>query len=67
MREALESGRYTPKVLTDQAAARDVGVSGVPALVVGAGDKGYLVSGAQPYETLREVLDRISAGEAFAE
>ena len=67
MREALESGRYTPKVLADQAAARDVGVSGVPALVVGSGDKGYLVSGAQPYEMLRQVIDRISAGEAFAE
>ncbi|WP_445502062.1 DsbA family oxidoreductase [Microvirga sp. G4-2] len=56
LREALISGRYEPRVLDDQHLARQIGISGVPALVVSAGHQAYLVSGAQPYETVKDVI-----------
>jgi predicted DsbA family dithiol-disulfide isomerase len=56
LREALETGRYTQKVLDDQRLAQQIGISGVPALIVGAGRQAYLVSGAQPYETVKDVI-----------
>ncbi len=48
MREALESGRHTNKVLEDQRLAQEVGISGVPALVISGGDRAYLLSGPSP-------------------
>jgi predicted DsbA family dithiol-disulfide isomerase len=56
LREALASGLYSAKVLEDQHLARQVGISGVPALVISAGQQAYLVSGAQPYETIKDVI-----------
>lgn len=53
-RAVLESDRYTDEVREDQAQARRYGISGVPFYVV---DGRYGVSGAQPVEALREVLD----------
>jgi predicted DsbA family dithiol-disulfide isomerase len=66
LREALESGRHAAKVLADQQLAREIGVSAVPALVLSAGEKGYLVNGAQPYEALRGVLEQAVKAEALA-
>ncbi|KLK94117.1 DSBA oxidoreductase [Microvirga vignae] len=56
LREALISGRYVQRVLDDQHLARQIGISGVPALIVSAGHQTYLVSGAQPYETVKDVI-----------
>ena len=67
LREALESARHAEKVLRDQRLAREFGITGVPALVVSSGDKGYLVTGAQPYDALRGVLDGALRAEALAE
>ena len=53
---ALDEPRYRDAVLTDIGTARDYGLSGVPALVFQ--DK-YLVSGAQPYETLVRVTEQV--------
>jgi predicted DsbA family dithiol-disulfide isomerase len=58
LREALASGRYTQRVLEDQKLARQIGISGVPALIITAGAQAYLVSGAQPYETIKDVIGR---------
>jgi len=58
LRGALEQGRHTERVLEDEQLARQIGISGVPALIVTAGAQAYLVSGAQPYETVKEVIDR---------
>jgi predicted DsbA family dithiol-disulfide isomerase len=58
LREALASGRYTQRVLEDQQLARQIGISGVPALIVTAGAQAYLVSGAQSYETVKNVIER---------
>ncbi|MCB5174981.1 DsbA family oxidoreductase [Microvirga lenta] len=68
LREALGDGRYTRGVLEDQRLAQEIGISGVPALVVSAGEQAYLLSGAQPYETVREVIERAlgSVGGAVA-
>lgn len=60
LREALEKGRHTQKVVEDERLAQQIGISGVPALVVSNGRHAYLVSGAQPVETVREVIARAS-------
>jgi predicted DsbA family dithiol-disulfide isomerase len=56
LRTALESGRHEARVLEDEKLARQIGISGVPALIVTAGAQAYLVSGAQPYETVTGVI-----------
>lgn len=54
VRAALEDGRYRAAVTSDIDMARQIGVTGVPFVVV---DMKYAVSGAQPPEVFREVLD----------
>jgi predicted DsbA family dithiol-disulfide isomerase len=61
LREALTSGRYVQRVIEDQQLARQIGISGVPALIVTAGAQAYLVSGAQPYEAVKDVIARAIA------
>jgi predicted DsbA family dithiol-disulfide isomerase len=61
LREALTSGRYEQRVIEDQQLARQIGISGVPALIVTAGAQAYLVSGAQPYEAVKDVIARAIA------
>jgi predicted DsbA family dithiol-disulfide isomerase len=61
LRDALESGRYTQKVTEDERIAQEIGISGVPALVISAGQQAYLLSGAQPYETVKEVIARATS------
>jgi predicted DsbA family dithiol-disulfide isomerase len=71
LREALREDRYTEKVLQDQVEARELGVSGVPALFVAPPDvpleDARVVEGAQPYGTVRravlEALGEEPAGE----
>ncbi len=61
LRDALESGRYIQKVTEDERLAQEIGISGVPALVVSAGQQAYLLSGAQPYETVKDVIARATS------
>lgn len=58
LREALDSGRYTDKVLEDQRLAREIGIFGVPAIVISGGERTYLLSGAQPYDAVKDVVER---------
>jgi predicted DsbA family dithiol-disulfide isomerase len=60
LRAALDGGRHTPKVVEDEHLARQIGITGVPALVISAGRQAYLLTGAQPVETVREVIARAS-------
>ncbi|MBW0104653.1 DsbA family oxidoreductase [Pseudonocardia sp. KRD291] len=53
-RAALEDGRHADDVAEDLAQARRYGITGVPFFVI---DERYGVSGAQPADALREVLD----------
>jgi predicted DsbA family dithiol-disulfide isomerase len=53
--EVLASDRYRDHVETDEAMARSIGATGVPLFVV---DRRYGISGAQPAETITDVLER---------
>ena len=53
---ALEDEQYEAAVIADIRQAYAYGLNGVPALVFA--DK-YLVSGAQPYAVLREVVEKV--------
>jgi predicted DsbA family dithiol-disulfide isomerase len=66
LREALEKDRYTEKVVEDEHLAQQVGITGVPALVITGGRHAYLLSGAQPVETVREVIARASREDESA-
>ena len=55
---ALDSPELDIAVTADVTRAQMVGITGVPALVF---EQKYLVSGAQPYEVLVEVVDEITA------
>lgn len=53
---ALQDERYAALVDADIDEAYSYGLTGVPALIFG---RRYLVSGAQPYEVLRQVVERV--------
>ena len=52
---ALSSHRYADEVRADEQDAQRFGISGVPFFVI---DRKYGVSGAQPAELLRQILDK---------
>ena len=54
-RAVLADGRYADAVRADERDAQRFGITGVPFFVV---DRTYGVSGAQPAEVLRQVLDK---------
>lgn len=54
-RGVLDSDAYAGDVLADERQARELGITGVPFFVV---DEKYGVSGAQPAELFKEVLER---------
>lgn len=58
VRASLEDGRYEAAVAADIDMARQIGVTGVPFVVL---DMKYAVSGAQPPEVFREVVDKALA------
>lgn len=66
LRGALAEQRYTEKVLRDQVRARELGVSGVPALFVAPPDApledAVVVEGARPYERLERAVG-VALGE----
>ena len=53
---ALQDERFNAQVDADIDEAYSYGLTGVPALIFG---RRYLVSGAQPYEVLRQVVERV--------
>jgi predicted DsbA family dithiol-disulfide isomerase len=53
--DVLASDRYADHVDTDEAMARVLGATGVPLFVI---DRRYGISGAQPPETIADVLER---------
>jgi predicted DsbA family dithiol-disulfide isomerase len=52
----LSVDTFSAAVAADQALARRLGISAVPALVVGGGSDAELLLGAQPLEALRTIL-----------
>jgi predicted DsbA family dithiol-disulfide isomerase len=67
LRTALEQGRFTDAVLRDERLAQAIGISGVPALLVGPHEApleaAEVVSGAQPYERVHAAVERALRGE----
>jgi predicted DsbA family dithiol-disulfide isomerase len=63
LQTALNEGRYTPSVLEKERMAHEIGISGVPALVIYRMDDpestATVISGAQPYEAVRAAVERI--------
>ncbi len=59
---ALERNVYTERVIRDENEAAELGFSGVPAMILNIERpnerKRLLISGAQPYETVRDVVER---------
>ena len=68
LRAALTEGRYTDKVLADERLAQEIGISGVPSMLVSSPGTALadaeMVSGAQPYEPVRAAVERALHGES---
>lgn len=58
LRTALEEDRYALVIDENRRVAGSVGIDAIPAHIFG---RRYLVVGAQPYEALKQVVDRLSA------
>ncbi len=58
LQAALEGREFEAGVLADEREAAELGVSGVPAFVA---DRRLALSGAQPVESLRELVERTRA------
>jgi predicted DsbA family dithiol-disulfide isomerase len=58
LRAAIEEGRYEAMIDENRRLATSVGIDAIPAHVFG---RRYLVLGAQPYEVLKQVVDRVTA------
>ena len=56
LRDAITSGRYESLIDESRREAESVGINAIPAHIFG---RRYLVVGAQPYETFKQVLDRL--------
>ena len=58
LREALEAREFEPGVLADEREAAELGLGGVPAFIA---DGRLALSGVQPLERLRELVERARA------
>jgi predicted DsbA family dithiol-disulfide isomerase len=58
VREVVETGRYDPVIDENRRLATSAGINAIPAHVFGGR---YLVVGAQPYEVLEQVVERVRA------
>lgn len=56
--QCLTSGEMAAKVSADQNLGASIGVQGTPATFI----NGYMISGALPYEMIKQVLDTVLAG-----
>lgn len=57
--QALAEGRFTGKVLQDQALASELRISGVPATLFQSGERGLLMPGAQPFGELMRAVEKL--------
>ena len=62
-RSALETGRYASKIIEDQKRAHEIGITGVPTIVMSRPENLFgiesLLAGAQPYELVRAAIERL--------
>ena len=57
LRSAIEVDHYADVIAENRRLATSVGIDAIPAHIFG---RRYLVMGAQPYEVLKEVVDRLN-------
>lgn len=57
LRSAIEEGRHEDVIDENRQMATSAGINAIPAHVFG---RRYLVMGAQPYEVLKQVVDRLA-------
>jgi predicted DsbA family dithiol-disulfide isomerase len=61
-RAALEQGLYRERVIQDEREAADLGITAVPAVMIGRADRpleeAEIISGAQPYEVIKAAVER---------
>jgi protein-disulfide isomerase len=55
----LDSSKYAAQVKKDAEAGKEAGVSGTPAFFI----NGRMISGAQPFEKFKEIIDQELAGK----
>ena len=60
LRSAVEEHRYDAAIDENRRMASSVGIDAIPAHIFG---RRYLILGAQPYDMLRQVVDRVAAEE----
>ena len=60
LRAAIEEGRYEDVIDENRQVATSAGINAIPAHVFG---RRYLVMGAQPYDVLKQVVDRVTSEE----
>ena len=60
LRASIEEDRYALVIDENRRVAGSVGIDAIPAHIFG---RRYLVVGAQPYEVLKQVVDRLTAPE----
>ncbi len=58
LRKAIEEDRYAGVIDENRRVASSVGINAIPAHVFG---RRYLVLGAQPFDVLKEVVERVTA------
>ena len=58
LRAAITEGRYESVIDENRQAATSAGINAIPAHIFG---RRYLAMGAQPYEVLKQVVDRLHA------
>jgi len=58
LRSAIEEGRYEDVIDENRQIATSAGINAIPAHVFG---RRYLVMGAQPYEVLKQVVDKLTS------
>jgi predicted DsbA family dithiol-disulfide isomerase len=65
LRSALQAGLHTETVLEDERLAQEIGIPGVPAMIVhradGAG-RALMLNGAQPYDAIEATVRRVLSG-----
>ena len=58
LRTAIEENRYAGVIDENRRVASSAGIDAIPAHVFG---RRYLILGAQPYEVLKQVVERLTA------
>lgn len=60
---ALQDGSFTDRVINDERRASELRISGVPAALMTRNGKALILSGAQPYDALKQAVQQLDAAD----